>query len=112
MRSACSEPDTHVNYRPYVNRPRPWHVPARCASTLPIVTAPSRSDCSDRGLLLLFGAIVATALVAAIDAYSLSIWALEVAPIAIVLPLLWFSRTWMRFTPLLYGLIAAHSVSS
>ena len=77
-------------------------------STLLTVTAHSRHNISDRSLLLLFGVIVGTALVAAIDAYSLSIWALEVAPIAIVLPVLWFSRTWMRFTPLLYGLIAAH----
>jgi len=71
------------------------------------VTHPPASP-SDRALLILFGVIVATAFVAAIDAYSLSIWALEVAPIALVLPLLWFSRTWMRFTPLVYGLIAAH----
>jgi putative membrane protein len=47
-------------------------------------------------------------LIAAIGARDLGIWALEVVPIAIVVPVLWCTRRWLRFTPLLYGLIAAH----
>lgn len=36
-------------------------------------------------------------------------WALEVAPVVIVLPLLWLTRRRFPLTPLLYGLIAVHA---
>ena len=37
-------------------------------------------------------------------------WWLEVAPVIVVLPLLWVSRARFPLTPLLYALIAAHGV--
>jgi putative membrane protein len=66
------------------------------------------TEISDRTLRTLLAAIVVVALLAAIGARDLGIWALEVVPIAIVVPVLWCTRRWLRFTPLLYGLIAAH----
>jgi putative membrane protein len=69
---------------------------------------PAGTEISDHGLLALFAAIVAAALVAGLGARSTSVWALEVVPVAIVLPLLWWTRHWMRFTRLVYALIAVH----
>ena len=37
-------------------------------------------------------------------------WWLEVAPLIVVLPILWASRSRFPLTPLLYGLIAVHGV--
>lgn len=37
-------------------------------------------------------------------------WLLEVAPVLVVLPLLWFTRRSRPFTPLLYWLVLAHCV--
>ncbi len=68
----------------------------------------SGTEISDQGLLALFGTIVAAALLAGVGARSTSVWALEVIPVAIVLPLLWCTRRWMRFTRLVYALVAAH----
>jgi putative membrane protein len=66
---------------------------------------------SDRALRRLFLAIVALALLAAVDAWSLSVWALEVVPVAIALPVLWWTRDRLRFTPLVDWLVAARCVS-
>ena len=63
---------------------------------------------SDRSLGTLGLAIVLAAAVAAIGCQSLGVWALEVSPVAIVLPILWFTRDRLRFTSLVYGMIAAH----
>ena len=63
---------------------------------------------SDRTLCALGLAITIAAGVAAIGSRSLGVWALEVIPVAIVLPVLWCTRNRLRFTPLVYGLIAVH----
>ena len=63
---------------------------------------------SDRSLCLLGLAVTLAAAVAAIGARSVGVWALEVLPVAIVLPVLWCTRNRLRFTPLVYGLIALH----
>jgi putative membrane protein len=41
--------------------------------------------------------------------YDRATWALEVAPVVIVLPLLWLTRKRFPLTPLLYVLIAVHA---
>ena len=41
--------------------------------------------------------------------YDRATWALEVAPVVIVLPLLWLTRERFPLTPLLYVLIAVHA---
>ena len=63
---------------------------------------------SDRTLCALGLAITIAAGVAAIGSRSLGVWALEVIPVAIVLPVLRCTRNRLRFTPLVYGLIAVH----
>jgi putative membrane protein len=37
-------------------------------------------------------------------------WAMEVAPVAVVLPLLWFTRQRFPLTPLLYALVFVHAL--
>jgi putative membrane protein len=44
-----------------------------------------------------------------IGPYDRATWALEVAPVVIVLPLLWLTRKRFPLTPLLYVLIAVHA---
>jgi len=44
-----------------------------------------------------------------IGPYDRATWALEVAPVVIVLPLLWVTRQRFPLTPLLYTLIAIHA---
>jgi putative membrane protein len=44
-----------------------------------------------------------------IGPYDRATWALEVAPVVIVLPLLWLTRKRFPLTPLLYVLIAIHA---
>ncbi len=78
----------------------------RTDDVLPSSVLPS--EMSDRSMVRLFLAIAVAAGAASIHSVSTSVWALEVIPVAIVLPLLWFTRRWMRFTPLLYWLIAGH----
>ncbi len=48
--------------------------------------------------------------VSAIKPYEWSTWTLEVLPILLALPLLWFTRGRIRFTRLVYCLIALHCV--
>ncbi|MFZ5521793.1 MAG: DUF2238 domain-containing protein [Pseudomonadota bacterium] len=45
----------------------------------------------------------------AYGAWDRGVWAMEVAPVAIVLPVLLLSRRRLPLTPLLYGLIALHA---
>ncbi len=44
-----------------------------------------------------------------IGPFDRATWALEVAPVVIVLPLLWLTRKRFPLTPLLYALIAVHA---
>lgn len=61
-------------------------------------------------LLAYTAALVALLIASAIGAHEPATWAMEVAPVIIVLP--WMLATARRFplTPLLYGLIAVHMV--
>lgn len=61
-------------------------------------------------LLAYAAALVALLIASAIGAHEPATWAMEVAPVLIVLP--WMLATARRFplTPLLYGLIAVHMV--
>lgn len=43
-------------------------------------------------------------------AYDRATWAMEVAPVAIVLPVLWATRRRFPLTPLLYALVMLHAV--
>jgi len=74
-------------------------------------------DCHERihtmtrpALLVYATTLVALLIASAIGAYEPGTWAMEVAPVVIVLP--WMVATARRFplTPLLYGLIAVHMV--
>ncbi|MFP8778435.1 DUF2238 domain-containing protein [Hydrogenophaga sp. RWCD_12] len=63
-----------------------------------------------RGLTLWSVALIVLLGLSAWHPLELDTWAIEVAPVFIVLPLLWLS--WRRFplTPLLYGLIFVHAL--
>lgn len=63
-----------------------------------------------RGLTLWSVALIALLGLSAWHPLELDTWAMEVAPVVVVLPLLWLS--WGRFplTPLLYGLIFVHAL--
>lgn len=65
---------------------------------------------SARGLTLYSIALIALLALSGIGPKELDTWAMEIAPVVIVLPLLWF--TWRRFplTPLVYGLIFMHAL--
>ena len=49
-------------------------------------------------------------IVSAVAPYERSTWWMEVAPIFIITPLLWWTRKSFRLTSLLLGLIALHSL--
>ncbi len=55
-------------------------------------------------------ALLALLAVSAVHPWDLAVWAMEVAPIAIVLPLLWATHRRFPLTPLLYALIFLHAV--
>lgn len=48
--------------------------------------------------------------ISGISPYDRLTWWLEIAPILIVLPLLWATQRRFRLTPMLYGLIATHAL--
>ena len=60
-------------------------------------------------LSLLFLVVLAMA-VSAYQPFDRATWFLEVAPVLIAIPLLWFTRTRFPLTDLLYVLIAAHAL--
>lgn len=62
-----------------------------------------------RRLGLYSAALLALLAVSAWHAHDLATWAMEVAPIGVVLPLLWATHQRFPLTPLLYGLIFAHA---
>ena len=55
-------------------------------------------------------ALLALLAASAVGAHDAPTWAMEVAPAAIVLPLLWASASRFPLTPLLYGLIFVHAL--
>ena len=61
------------------------------------------------GLALYSAALVGLLVLSGIRPYEAGTWALEVAPVAIVLPVLWFTHRRFPLTPLLYALIFAHA---
>lgn len=68
-----------------------------------------RSTLSPHGLALYSAALVALLALSGWRPFDAGTWVLEVAPVAIVLPLLWLSHRRFALTPLLYALIFAHA---
>jgi putative membrane protein len=60
-------------------------------------------------LRLYSAALIALLAVSAWRPYDLATWAMEVAPVFVVLPLLWATHKRFPLTPLLYALIFAHA---
>jgi len=60
-------------------------------------------------LRLYSAALIALLAVSAWRPYDVATWAMEVAPVVIVLPLLWATHKRFPLTPLLYALIFAHA---
>lgn len=63
-----------------------------------------------RGLWLYAAAVALGLAASAIGAYDIATWAMEVAPVLVVLPLLLATQRRLPLTPLLYGLILLHMV--
>jgi putative membrane protein len=64
---------------------------------------------SPRALAVFSGALVALLAVSGWRPYDTGTWVLEVAPVIVVLPILWFSHRRFPLTPLLYALIFVHA---
>ena len=64
---------------------------------------------SPRGLALYSAALLALLALSGWRPYEIATWALEVAPVFVVLPILWATRRRFALTPLLYALIFAHA---
>ena len=58
----------------------------------------------------MWGMMLLALIVSAVAPYERSTWWMEVAPIFIITPLLWWTRKSFRLTSLLLGLIALHSL--
>lgn len=65
---------------------------------------------SARALAICSAVALAALAISGIGPSDRATWWLEVAPVLIVLPVLWFTRARFPLTPLLYGLIAYHAV--
>lgn len=65
---------------------------------------------SSRALYAASVAMLLALAVTGVGPYDRATWWLEVAPVLIVLPILWLTRERFPLTPLLYGLIAFHAV--
>jgi putative membrane protein len=63
-----------------------------------------------QGLVLYSAALLASLALSALRPYEGSTWAMEVAPVVIVLPILWASHRRFPLSPLLYALIFAHAL--
>jgi len=63
-----------------------------------------------RGLLIALAALLALLALSGFKPYDRTTWALEVAPIAIVLPILWTTYDRFPLTTLLYACIFLHAV--
>jgi putative membrane protein len=64
---------------------------------------------SRRGLALYSAALVALLAWSGIQPFDLHTWAMEVAPVVVVLAILWASHQRFPLTPLLYALIFVHA---
>ncbi len=60
---------------------------------------------TSRALWIYAAAMLAMLVASGVGAYELGTWVMEVAPVAIVLPLLLATHRRFPLTPLLYGLI-------
>jgi len=65
---------------------------------------------SARALALYSAALIVLLALSAYQPHDLPTWALEVAPVAVVLIVLWLSHRRFALTPLLYGLIFVHAL--
>jgi putative membrane protein len=65
---------------------------------------------SARALALYSAALIVLLALSAHQPHDLPTWALEVAPVAVVLIVLWLSHRRFALTPLLYGLIFVHAL--
>lgn len=63
---------------------------------------------SDRRLLWLSLAVMAALVVSGVQPYDRTTWILEVAPVLVALPILFFTRERFPLTPLLYLVIGLH----
>lgn len=63
-----------------------------------------------RAMLAMLAIVLPALVVSGIGPYDRLTWALEVAPVVIVVPLLWVTFDRFPLTPLLYGLIAVHAL--
>ena len=64
---------------------------------------------TNRSLVLYSAALIALLALSAYKPHDLPTWAMEVAPVVIVLIILWISRQRFPLTPLLYALIFVHA---
>ena len=65
---------------------------------------------TDRAFVLWSAALVAALVASGIAPYERATWAMEVAPVAILLPVLWATRRRYPLTPLLYALVFVHAL--
>jgi putative membrane protein len=68
------------------------------------------STFSARSLALYSAALIALLALSGYKPFDLATWVMEVAPVVIVLIILWFTRQRFPLTPLLYALIFIHAV--
>ena len=64
----------------------------------------------DKTLFTATALLMAGLVASGLDPYDRLTWALEVAPVVIVLPVLWATRGRFPLTPLLYACILAHAI--
>jgi putative membrane protein len=70
---------------------------------------PATTAFSARALALYSAALIALLAWSGWRPYDLATWAMEIVPVAIVLPILWTTQRRFPLTPLLYALIFAHA---
>ena len=70
---------------------------------------PTPASLSPRALALYSTALVALLAVSGWRPYDTGTWVLEVAPVCVALPILWFTHRHFPLTPLLYALIFVHA---
>jgi len=70
---------------------------------------PNAATLSPKALALYSAALIALLAWSGARPYDLGTWAMEVVPVAIVLPILWATQRRFPLTPLLYALIFAHA---
>jgi putative membrane protein len=70
---------------------------------------PAATTLSAKALVAYSAALIALLALSARHPYELGTWAMEVVPVFVVLPILWFTYRRFPLTPLLYALIFAHA---